>query len=63
MYIYTYMCVYICNHANNVPSQLSTQWLGGNLCSWADDVHLHITGTYELKSAQQAKEGGQCKQP
>ena len=49
--------IYICNHENNVPSRLSTQWLCGNSCTWAHDVRLHIAGTNEPKSAQQAKQG------
>ena len=47
--------MYICNHENNVvPSRLSPQWLCGNSCTWAHDVRLHIAGTNEPKSAQQA---------
>ena len=49
--------IYICNHENNVPSRLSPQWLCGNSCTWAHDVRLHIAGTNEPKSAQQAKQG------
>ena len=49
------MCV--CNHKNNVPSRLTPQWLCGNSCTWAHDVRLHIAGTNEPKSAQQAKQG------
>ena len=45
------------NHENSVPSPLSPQWLCGNLGTWAHDVQLHIAGTNEPKSAQQAKEG------
>ena len=41
----------------NVPSWLSPQWLYGNSCPWAHDVRLHIAGTNEPKSAQQAKQG------
>ena len=41
----------------NVPYRLSPQWLCGNSCSWAHDVRLHIAGTNEPKSAQQAKQG------
>ena len=33
IYIYRY-------HENNVPSRLSPQWLCGNSCAWAHDVHL-----------------------
>ena len=55
MYIYIY--IYICNHENNVPSGLSPQWFCGNSCTWAHDVQLHIVGTSEPKSAQQAKQG------
>ena len=29
-----------CNHENNVPSHLSPQWLCGNSCTCAHDVHL-----------------------
>ena len=36
----------------------SPQWLCGNSCTWAYDVpRLHIAGTNEPKSAQQAKQG------
>ena len=56
-YIYIYIYIYICNHKNNVPSRLSPQWLCDNLCTWAYDVRLHIAGTNEPKSAQQAKQG------
>ena len=55
--IYIYIYIYICNHKNNVPSRLSPQWLCDNLCTWAYDVRLHIAGTNEPKSAQQAKQG------
>ena len=43
------------NHENNVPSRLSPQQLLGNSCTWAHDVRLHIAGTNEPKSVQQAK--------
>ena len=33
------------------------QWFCDNSCSWAHDVRLHIAGTNEPKSAQQAKQG------
>ena len=39
MYLYIYIYIYICNHENNVPTRLSTQWLCGNSCTWAHDVH------------------------
>ena len=32
------MCVYICNHENNVPSRLSLQWLCGK--SWTGLGHM-----------------------
>ena len=33
------MCViYMCNHENNVPSELSPQQLCGNSCTWAHDI-------------------------
>ena len=32
------MCVYICNHENNVPSPLSLQWLCEN--SWTGLGHM-----------------------
>ena len=38
-------------------SRLSPHWLCGNSCTWAHDVRLHIAGTNETKSAQQAKQG------
>ena len=34
--------MYICNHENNVPSQLSPQWLCGNSCTWAHDIYIYI---------------------
>ena len=40
-----------------MPSRSSPQWLCGNSCTWAHDVRLHIAGTNEPKSAQQAKQG------
>ena len=49
--------IYVCYHENNVPSRLSPQWLCGNSCTWAHDARLHIAGTNEPKSAQQAKQG------
>ena len=39
-----------------MPSQLSLQWLSGNSCTWAHVVWLHIAGTNEPKSAQQAEQ-------
>ena len=39
------------------PSPLSPQWLCGDSCTWVHDVRLHIAGTNEPKSAQQAKQG------
>ena len=59
VYIYIeiiYIHIYKCNHENNVPSQLSPQWLCGNSCTWVHDVQLHIAGTIEPKSAQQANQ-------
>ena len=38
IYIYIYIYIYICYHENNVPSRLSSQWLCGNSCTWANDV-------------------------
>ena len=49
--------IYICNHENNVLSWLSPQCLCGNSCTWSHDVRLHIAGTNEPKSAQQANQG------
>ena len=49
--------IHTCNHENNVPSRLSRQRLCGNSCTWAHDLQLHIAGTNEPKSAQQAKQG------
>ena len=40
-----------------ISSRLSPQWLCGNLCTWAHDIRLHIAGTNEPKSVQQAKQG------
>ena len=42
---------------DNVPSRLSPQWLCGNSYTWVYDTRLHIAGTSEPKSAQQAKQG------
>ena len=39
MYILYIYYIYICNHENNALSQLSPQWLCGNSCDWAHDVH------------------------
>ena len=50
VYINKYIYIYI-----NVPSQVSPQWLCGNLCTWAHYVRLHIPGIIEPKSAQEAK--------
>ena len=36
---------------------LSPQWLCNNSSTWAHDVRLHIAGTNEPRSAQQAKQG------
>ena len=57
LYIYIYIYIYICNHENNMPYQLSRQWLCSNSCTLEHDVRLHIAGTNEPKSAQQAKQG------
>ena len=66
IYIYIYLFMYInvlyilyiyIYNRNNVLSRLSPQsWLCGNSCSWAHDERLHIPGTIEPKSAQQAKQ-------
>ena len=68
IYIYVYLFMYInvlyilyiyihIYNRNNVLSQLSPQsWLCGNSCTWAHDERLHIPGTIEPKSAQQAKQ-------
>ena len=63
IFIYVYKCIiyiiyiiYIYNR-NNVLCRLSPQsWLCGNSCTWAHDERLHIPGTNEPKSAQQAKQ-------
>ena len=48
MYIYKYnVYIYTCNHENNVPSQLSPQWLCGNSCTLAQ--------VYEYSFAQSIK--------
>ena len=52
-----YMHIYICNRENNMPYQLSRKWLCSNSCTLEHDVRLHIAGTNEPKSAQQAKQG------
>ena len=51
MYIYIYI-YYILNIL-----YISPQWLCGNSCNWAHNVQLHIAGTNEPNSAQQAKLG------
>ena len=38
-------------------NQLYTQWLCGNSCTRVYDLQLHIPGTNEPKSAQQANQG------
>ena len=45
-----YICMYICNRENHVPSKLSPQWLCGNACTWAHDIRLHNAGNNKLKS-------------
>ena len=50
-----YLPIYL--SVNNVPSWLSPQWLCSNSCTWTHDIQLHIAGTNEPKSAQQAKQG------
>ena len=43
IYIYIYILyIYICNHENNVPSRLSSQWFCGNSCTWAHDVRHSV---------------------
>ena len=32
----------ICYHENNALSWLSPQWLCGNSCTWAHDVHVRF---------------------
>ena len=39
------------------PPGYHKQWLCGNSCTWAHDARLHIAGTNEPKSVQQAKQG------
>ena len=48
---------HIWNHENNVPLQLSPQWLCGNSYTWAHDLQLHIAGSNEPKGVQQAQQG------
>ena len=50
--IHTHTHIYIC-----MPSRLSPHWPCGNSYTWANDIRLHIAGTNEPKSAQQAKQG------
>ena len=38
--LYFYVCIYICNHENSVPSWFSLQWLRGNSCTWATVHHV-----------------------
>ena len=38
IYICIILYLYICDLENNVPSQLSPQWLCGNSCTWAHDL-------------------------
>ena len=54
LYIYD-----VVKQTDNVPSRLLPfhQWPHGNSCSWTHDVRLHIAGTNEPKSPQQAKQG------
>ena len=42
---------------NSIHIYIYIQWLCGNSCTSAHDVRLHIDGTNEPKSAQQAKQG------
>ena len=41
IYIYIYIYIYVIIE-NNVPSQLSPQWLCGNSCTWAHDVRFDV---------------------
>ena len=41
IYIYIYIYIRTCNYENNVPSQLSPQWLFGISCTWAHDVQTN----------------------
>ena len=56
MYIHKYIHI-LYNYENSVHSRLSPQcWLFGNSCTWAHDAWLHIAGTNQINSAQQAKD-------
>ena len=47
--MYIYVCIYNHdNHESNISSQLSPQWLSGNLCTWANGVRLHILRSWRL---------------
>ena len=52
-YVYIYIYIY---YILNIL-YISPQWLCGNSCNCAHNVQLHIAGTNEPKSAQQAKLG------
>ena len=56
--IYIYICIlYIYMYIYNVLSWLSQQWLCSHSCALSHEVWLHIAGTNEPKSAQQANQG------
>ena len=54
--IYMYIYILSCLIKQCVP-RLLPQWLFSNSCIWAHDLRLHIAGTNEPKSLQQAKQG------
>ena len=55
MYVYIYY-IYIYCHENNVPSQLSPQWLYGNSCTLAHDVWLNMMNMMNRTSCAQVHE-------
>ena len=57
IYIYIYICIYVIMKTMCPPVITTVQWLCSNSSTWVHDVRLHIAGTDESKSAQQAKQG------
>ena len=35
-----YIYIYVCNHENNEPSQISPQWVCGNSCAWTHELYI-----------------------
>ena len=55
-YIYNHVNVYVIMKTMCPPGYYHNGFMAHS-CTWAHDVQLHIAGTNEPKSAQQAKQG------